>query len=103
MEAICEEGDEGVKVWSGKRTHADRVTRVAVVDRLATVVVLPEPSVHSEHDEDPGRNYDHGQVVGNHEPADAEWLAVTHEPRAQELDEGDIRQAKGQSGNRTAD
>ena len=60
---------------------------------LAAVVVLAEPAIDAQQGEDPGRDDDHGQVVGDHEPADAERRAIPHEPGTQDLDEGDIGEA----------
>lgn len=65
--------------------------------------LLAEPPVDAQHDEDPGGDHDHAQVVADHEPADAERFTVPHEPRPDHFHEGHIGEAEEESGDWAAD
>ena len=78
----------------GSCCHSPCIIRVAVVNGLTAIVILPEPSVLTKFNEDPCWYKDHYQVVRNHKPSNVKGFPVLHELGSDDFDSQDIRETE---------
>jgi hypothetical protein len=83
----------GKIVVVGRGCHSQGFLTVTVVDWLASIVILSEPSIVSQSPKQPRRQSNHEKVVDTHDPSDIERLSIPHESGANDFDKESIGKA----------